>query len=110
MEEILARLNNIPSVSGVILVGEDGMIIAKALKEELNSEVIGASVARVYSTILGAVEELKWDSVNAFLIEGTELKFLVKSLPPLIVVIMKDLSQLGLIRLEIEDMAVLLKQ
>lgn len=105
MEEVLDILSQVPGVQGVLIIGRDGLVISKNLRNDLDADYLGAALAEFFTSAdvitneksrLGLVDiiSLEAEQGKYFLISINELTFLA--------VLTQSRVNLGLIRSEMK--------
>ncbi|HDS01076.1 MAG TPA: hypothetical protein ENO22_10100 [candidate division Zixibacteria bacterium] len=104
MYEVLADLNRTSGVTGSMLVGMDGIIIAADMDTVDKDEAVGALAASITSSVKKSLERLKHHELEQVTIEaeGGNL-FLTASKPGILVVKTEEDVNIGLVRLEIRN-------
>lgn len=69
METLLQRLTEIEGVTGAILVGKDGLVVAGTTESE-DAEVLGAMAAACFSSITRFTEEIGIGEMRKAVIES----------------------------------------
>ncbi len=102
MERILQRLTNLDDVSGVILVGKDGLVVTGTLHSE-EEEVIGAMSAAAFGSITNYTRQINSSEVRHAIIEAQNGTIqLVEAGDLILVVTTHPASNLGRVRLEMK--------
>lgn len=104
MYEILSELNKTSGVTGSMVVGSDGILIAADLDASFEGETVGALAASITSNIQKSLDRLDTRPLRQVTIESEEAKlfFTDAGLGILVVTTEKDVN-VGLIRLEIRN-------
>jgi len=104
MYQVLADLNRASGISGSMVVGEDGIIIAADMDASEQDEVVGALAAAITASVKKSLERLEHDNLAQVTIEaeGGSL-FLTASKPGILVVKTEENVNIGLVRLEINN-------
>jgi len=103
MYEVLNELNKTPGVTGSMVVGKDGIVIAADLDASFESETVGALAASITSTIQKSLDRLHTDPLSQVTIEADNAKlFFTDAEPGILVVTTEKEVNIGLIRLEIK--------
>jgi predicted regulator of Ras-like GTPase activity (Roadblock/LC7/MglB family) len=104
MYQVLADLNRTSGVTGSMVVGEDGIIIAADMDTVDTDEAVGALAASITSSVKKSLERLKHNELAQVTIEaeGGNL-FLTASGPGILVVKTEEDVNIGLVRLEIRN-------
>ncbi|MDH4222800.1 MAG: roadblock/LC7 domain-containing protein [candidate division Zixibacteria bacterium] len=111
MYQILEELNKTSGISGSMLVGNDGIIIAADLDTRFQDEAVGAMAASIVSTVQKSLEKLKSTSFSQMTIEAELGKLFLTDVGFGILVVTTDPNvNIGLIRLEIKNAASKIKE
>ncbi len=103
MHEVLNELNKVAGVTGSMLVGKDGIVIAANLDTTFESETVGALAASISSNIQKSLERLKISPLSQVTIEAENAKlFFTEATIGILVVTTETDVNIGLIRLEIK--------
>ncbi len=104
MYQVLNELNKTPGVTGSMVVGNDGIVIAADLEAGFESETVGALAASITSNIQKSLDRLRTSPLSQVTIEADEAKlfFTDAGLGILVVTTEKNVN-IGLIRLEIRN-------
>lgn len=104
MHEVLSELNKTTGITGSMVVGNDGIVIASDLQENLEDETIGALAASITSNIHKSLQRLQTSPLKQVTIEAEDAKlfFTDAGLGILVVTTEKEVN-IGLIRLEIKN-------
>jgi predicted regulator of Ras-like GTPase activity (Roadblock/LC7/MglB family) len=86
MYQILNELNKTPGITGSMVVGNDGIVIASDLESGLEGDTVGALAASITTNIQKSLDRLRTDAGIGILVVTAE----------------KDVN-IGLIRLEIKN-------
>jgi predicted regulator of Ras-like GTPase activity (Roadblock/LC7/MglB family) len=106
MREVLSELNKTSGITGSMLVGQDGIVIAADLSSGYDSETVGALASSISSTVTKSLERMKQSSLKQVIIEGENGKFFISSTPVgFLVVTTQERVNMGLIRLEMKNAA-----
>jgi predicted regulator of Ras-like GTPase activity (Roadblock/LC7/MglB family) len=104
MYETLAQLNKTTGVTGSMLVGTDGIVIAADLDEKSDDEVLGALASSIASTVRRSTSEMGADSFSQITVEADDQKiFLTDAGIGTLVVTTEPRVNIGLVRLEIRN-------
>lgn len=103
MHEILSELNKTTGITGSMVVGNDGIVIAANLQENVEDDTIGALAASITANIHKSLERLQSSPLKHVTIEADDAKlfFSDAGLGILVVTAEKEVN-IGLIRLEIK--------
>ena len=111
MYQILEELNKTSGISGSMLVGNDGIIIAADLDTRFQDETVGAMAASIVSTVQKSLEKLKSTALRQMTIEAEQGKLFLTDVDFGILVVTADPSvNIGLVRLEIKNAASKIKE
>ena len=104
MYDVLSELNKTSGISGSMVVGNDGIVIAADMKEAFESETVGALAASISANIQKSLDRLQTSPLKQVTIEADEAKlfFADAGLGLLVVATEKDVN-IGLIRLEMKN-------
>ena len=104
MHEVLSELNKTTGITGSMVVGNDGIVIAADLQENLEDDTIGALAASITSNIHKSLQRLQTSPLKQVTIEADDAKlfFTDAGLGILVVTTEKEVN-IGLIRLEIKN-------
>lgn len=104
MYEVLSDLNKTPGVTGSMVVGNDGIVIAADLASGLEGETVGALAAAITSNIQKSLDRLDNDPWAQVTIEAEDAKLFFSDARLGILVVTTDkVVNIGLIRLEIKN-------
>jgi len=111
MYQILEELNKTRGISGSVLVGNDGIIIAADLDTRFQDEAVGAMAASIISTVQKSLEKLKSTPMKQMTIEAEQGKLFLTDVGfGILVVTAEPDVNIGLIRLEIRNAASKIKE
>ncbi len=104
MYQVLNDLNKTPGITGSMVVGNDGIVIASDLESGFESETVGALAASITTNIQKSLDRLRTSPLSQVTIEADDAKlfFTEAGLGILVVTAEKDVN-IGLIRLEIKN-------
>ncbi|MDH4157423.1 MAG: roadblock/LC7 domain-containing protein [candidate division Zixibacteria bacterium] len=104
MYQVLNELNKTSGVTGSMVVGNDGIVIAADLDANYEVETIGALAASIQANIQKSLDRLDTSSLKQVTIEAEQGKlfFTDAGLGILVVTTARDVN-IGLIRLEIKN-------
>jgi len=106
MYQILEELNKTTGVTGSLLVGNDGIIIAADLDTRFHDETVGAIAASITSTVDKSLEKLKSSHFRQVTIEAEKGKLFMADVGiGILVVTTEPMVNIGLVRLEIKNAA-----
>jgi predicted regulator of Ras-like GTPase activity (Roadblock/LC7/MglB family) len=104
MHEVLSELNKTTGITGSMVVGNDGIVIAADLQENLEDETIGALAASITSNIHKSLQRLQTSPLKQVTIEADDAKlFFTDAGMGILVVTTEKEVNIGLIRLEIKN-------
>ncbi len=104
MYDVLNELNKTTGISGSMIVGHDGIVIAADLDESFESDTIGALAASITANIQKSLERLNTTPLKQVTIEADEGKlFFTDAGLGILVVTTEKSVNIGLIRLEIKN-------
>lgn len=103
MYEVLSELNKTSGVTGSMVVGSDGIVIAADLDASFEDDTVGALAASITSNIQKSLDRLDTRPLKQVTIEADQAKlfFSDAGLGILVVTTERDVN-VGLIRLEIK--------
>jgi len=103
MYEVLSELNKTSGVTGSMVVGSDGIVIAADLDASFEDDTVGALAASITSNIPKSLDRLDTRPLRQVTIEADQAKlfFSDAGLGILVVTTERDVN-VGLIRLEIK--------
>jgi predicted regulator of Ras-like GTPase activity (Roadblock/LC7/MglB family) len=104
MYQVLEELNKTSGITGSMIVGNDGIVIAADLDTSLEEEAVGALAASITSNIQKSLDRLQQTSLSQVTIEAEsgKLFFSDSGIGILVVTAQRDVN-IGLIRLEIKN-------
>ncbi len=103
MYEILEELNRTSGVTGSMVVGHDGIVIAADLDTRYQDEAVGALAASITANVNKSLERLSEDRLSQITIEALNGKlFLASNDIGILVVTAEDGINIGLVRLEMK--------
>lgn len=106
MHEILEELNKTSGVSGSMIVGKDGIVIAADLHTQLQNEEVGALAASIVSTVQRSMSRLSNDALKYVTVEASNGKLFLTDVGIGILAVTTDPQvNVGLIRLEVKNAA-----
>ena len=104
MYDVLSELNKTTGITGSMVVGNDGIVIAADLDETFEGETIGALAASITSNIQKSLDKLQSTPLKQVTIEADEGKLFFSDAGLGILVVTTEKSvNIGLIRLEIKN-------
>lgn len=104
MHEILSELNKTTGITGSMIVGNDGIVIAADHQDNLEEDTIGALAASITTNIHKSLQRLQTSPLKQVTIEADDAKlfFTDAGIGILVVTTEKEVN-IGLIRLEIKN-------
>lgn len=106
MYDILNELNKTAGISGSMVVGQDGIVIAADMNTQLQDEAIGALAASIVSTVKSSMERLSNEGLKQITVEASKGKlFLTDVGIGILAVTTEPQVNVGMIRLEIKSAA-----
>jgi predicted regulator of Ras-like GTPase activity (Roadblock/LC7/MglB family) len=104
MYQVLSELNKTTGITGSMVVGKDGIVIAADLEAAFEGDTIGALAASITSNIQKSLDRLDANPLKQVTIEADDAKlfFSDANIGILVVTTEKDVN-IGLIRLEIKN-------
>lgn len=104
MYQVLEDLNKTSGITGSMIVGNDGIVIAADLDASFEEEAVGALAASITVNIQKSLDRLAQKSLSQVTIEAEtgKLFFTGNDIGILVVTAQKDVN-IGLIRLEIKN-------
>jgi hypothetical protein len=104
MREVLSELNKTSGITGSMLVGHDGIVIAADLNSQFDDETIGALAGSISSTVAKSLERLHQTPFRQLTIEANKGKMFIAETPVgYLVVTAEEKVNMGLIRLEMKN-------
>jgi len=104
MYQVLSELNKTPGVTGSMVVGNDGIVVAADLKTGLESETVGALAASITTSIQKSLSRLETSPWAQVTIEAEDGKlFFSDTNVGILVVTTEKIVNVGLVRLEIKN-------
>jgi hypothetical protein len=104
MYQVLEELNKTSGITGSMIVGKDGIVIAADLDTSFEEETVGALAASITSNIQKSMDRLQQAPLAQVTIEAKSGKlFFSEAKIGLLVVTAEDDVNIGLIRLEIKN-------
>jgi len=104
MYQILEELNKTSGITGSMIVGNDGIVIAADLDTAFEEETVGALAASITSNIQKSMDRLQQRPLNQITIEaGSGKLFFADAGIGILVVTAEPNVNIGLIRLEIKN-------
>lgn len=102
MKECLEKLNKTSGVIGSLIVGRDGLVIDNVVPAGINADLVGAIVAGVFTSAESSMEELNQGELDMVMVEGSMGKLLLCNSGAILVVLLGDDVNLGIVRLDIK--------
>ncbi|MFH1686598.1 MAG: roadblock/LC7 domain-containing protein [bacterium] len=104
MYEVLSELNKTTGITGSMVVGIDGIVIAADLNTDVESDTIGALAASITANIEKSLDRLDTHPLKQVTIEADDAKLFFASAPIgiLVVTTVRDVN-VGLVRLEMKN-------
>lgn len=103
MYEVLEELNRTSGVTGSMVVGNDGIVIAADLDTRYQDETVGALAASITANVNKSLERLSEEKLSQLTIEAMNGKlFMASNEVGILVVTAEENVNIGLIRLEIK--------
>lgn len=104
MYDVLSELNKTSGITGSMIVGNDGIVIAADLQESLEDEAVGALAASITSNIQKSLDRLETKPLKQITIEADNSKlFFTDANIGILVVTTEQNVNIGLVRLEIKN-------
>lgn len=103
MYEVLEELNRTSGVTGSMVVGHDGIVIAADLDTRYEDETVGALAASITANVDKSLERLSEDKLAQITIEAANGKlFIASNSVGILVVTAEENINIGLVRLEMK--------
>ena len=104
MNQVLSDLNKTTGVTGSVVVGNDGIVIAADLDERFECDTVGALAASITSNIQKSLDRLQTHPLKQVTIESDNAKlFFADAGVGILVVTTEKKVNIGLVRLEIKN-------
>lgn len=104
MYQILDNLNKTHGITGSMLVGNDGIVIAADLNTQIEEETVGALAASITANIQKSLKRLDSSPLNQITVEADNAKmFFCDAGIGILVVVTEPEVNIGLVRLEIKN-------
>ena len=104
MYQVLSDLNKTSGITGSMMVGGDGIVIAADLDNSFDGDTIGALAASITSNIQKSLDRLQTEPLKQVTIEADNGKlFFADAGIGILVVTTERQVNIGLIRLEIKN-------
>jgi len=103
MYDVLEEINRTSGVTGSMVVGHDGIVIAADLDTRFQDETVGALAASITANVNKSLERLSEEELSQITIEALHGKLFISSNETGILVVTADSEvNIGLIRLEMK--------
>ncbi|MFH1374675.1 MAG: roadblock/LC7 domain-containing protein [bacterium] len=104
MYQVLSELNKTTGVTGCMVVGNDGMVIAADLATGFDGDAVGALAASITSNIQKSLQRLETHPARQVTIEADNAKlFFTHAEKGMLVVTTEKNVNIGLVRLEMKN-------
>ena len=104
MYDTLSQLNKTTGVTGSMLVGNDGIVIAADLDEKTDDDMLGALASSIAAAVRKSTHEMGGDDFAQVTVEADDRKiFLTDAGMGTLVVTTEPRVNIGLVRLEIRN-------
>ena len=104
MYQVLDELNKTPGITGSMVVGNDGIVIAADLDTSIESDTVGALAASITTNIQKSLDRLQVNPLSQVTIEAEDSKLFFSDAGIGILVVTTEMNvNIGLIRLEIKN-------
>ena len=104
MYDVLAQLNKTSGVTGSLVVGNDGIVIAADLNSQIDDDTVGALASSVAATVRKSLEGMQSGNLAQVTVESENRKMFLSSAGiGTLVVTTEPQVNIGLIRLEIRN-------
>lgn len=111
MYQVLESLNKTSGVTGSMLVGSDGIVIAADMQDNYNSETIGALAASITTSVQKSLERINQVPLRQVTIEAQKGKIFLTDVGRGVLVVTTEPSvNIGLVRVEIKEAAEKIRQ
>jgi predicted regulator of Ras-like GTPase activity (Roadblock/LC7/MglB family) len=111
MYEILEELNKTQGITGSMIVGQDGIVIAADLHSGIQDDTIGAMASAIAASVQRSLDKIKLNPFKQVTVEASQGKiFLTDVGIGTLVVTTGPQVNLGLVRLEISQASNRLKK
>ena len=102
MYDVLAQLNKTSGVTGSLVVGNDGIVIAADLNSQTDDDTVGALASSIASTVRKSLDAMKSGTLGQVTVESENNKmFLSNAGIGTLVVTTEPRVNIGLVRMEI---------
>jgi len=104
MYQVLEVLNKTSGITGSMVVGNDGIVIAADLNTQIEEETIGALAASITTNIQKSLKRMDATPLKQITIEADNAKlFFFDATVGILVVVAEPEVNIGLVRLEIKN-------
>jgi hypothetical protein len=104
MFDVLEELNKTSGITGSMLVGRDGIVIASDLQASMEDETLGALAASITANVQKSLGRLGQNTPDQITIEAQNSKlFIADCGVGVLVVTAEKEANLGLVRLEVRN-------
>ncbi len=104
MYEVLTQLNKTNGVTGSMVVGNDGIVIAADLNSQIEDDTVGAMASSIVATVRRSMTSLGNGEFSQITVEADKRKmFLADAGVGTLVVTTEPRVNIGLVRLEIRN-------
>jgi len=104
MYNVLSELNKTSGITGSMVVGHDGIVIAADLDARYQDEIVGALAASITTNVNKTLERLEEKNLDQLTIEAENGKvFMASNDIGILVVTAEPSVNIGLIRLEMKN-------
>jgi len=104
MYDVLAQLNKTSGVTGSLVVGNDGIVIAADLNSQTDDDTVGALASSIAATVRKSLEGMQGGTLAQVTVESENNKmFLSNAGIGTLVVTTEPRVNIGLVRLEIHN-------
>ncbi|MBI3873113.1 MAG: roadblock/LC7 domain-containing protein [candidate division Zixibacteria bacterium] len=104
MYETLSQLNKTTGITGSMVVGNDGIVIAADLDQHSDDDTLGALASSIAATVRRSLTELGSEDFSQITVEADRQKiFLTDAGVGTLVVTTEPRVNIGLVRLEIRN-------
>lgn len=104
MQEVLSELNKTSGITGSMVVGHDGIVIASDLSSQFDNDTIGALASSISSTVSKSLERMDRSPLSQLTIEAEHGKLFISSAPVgYLIVTTEERVNMGLVRLEMRN-------
>jgi len=104
MYDVLAQLNKTSGVTGSLVVGNDGIVIAADLNSQTDDDTVGALASSIAATVRKSLDAMRSGELAQVTVESESRKmFLSNAGIGTLVVTTEPRVNIGLVRLEIRN-------